>query len=313
MAPLARTYRDPNALEPPEFYDALDVAKQVRTLTQLAKREDLDTPARDITSSLLDDPDATLTASLRVRQDCRVAGLIALGDMLAILAPDVSFSLAASDAQPAESGSVLATLRGPARELLLAERTVLNMLSRLSAIATITSRFVEKTGGTNARIFDTRKTVPAYRVLEKYAVRCGGGCSHRLGLYDAILIKDNHLQGRTGGTLTSWLNDVLPGARASSLASFVEVEVDTVDQLESVLSTQAGLVDIVLLDNFSPEQLLACVALRKDMGSDILLEASGGITIKNVAQFARTGIERIAVGAITHSAPSIDIGLDLEG
>ncbi|MHC4975646.1 MAG: carboxylating nicotinate-nucleotide diphosphorylase [Planctomycetota bacterium] len=312
MSATTHRARDLNALELGELYHALDLATHVRALTHMANHEDLDAPPRDITSELLDDPQAPLTAILRTRQDCNIAGLAALPDMLDILAPSASVIPSASDGQTASTGDTIATLRAPSAQLLLAERTILNMLSHLSGIATLTAQFVEQTGGTGTRIFDTRKTLPAYRHLEKYAVRCGGGCSHRLGLHDAILIKDNHISGRTGKDLADWLNETLRGARTRSQPAFIEVEVDTLDQLEAVMSTQPGLIDIILLDNFTPDQLLACVALRKDMDRQIVFEASGGITLDNIAQHARTGIERIAVGAITHSAPAIDIGLDLD-
>jgi nicotinate-nucleotide pyrophosphorylase (carboxylating) len=305
-------HADINELELPELYNAIVEPDQLATLMHMALHEDLGTPPTDITSSLLDDPDYPRTAHLRTRNPCTLAGLAALPDMLDVLSPDASMAPAQSDGQHVPTDTILASITAPAWQLLAAERTFLNILCHLSGIATHTAAFVEQTRGTHARIFDTRKTTPGLRALEKYAVRCGGGCSHRVGLHEAIMLKDNHLQGRTATSLTQWINDTIPDARQRCLPTFVEVEVDTFEQLEALMMTKQGLIDIILLDNFTPEQLIVAVALRKDTRRTILFEASGGITLQNVATYARTGVERLAVGAITHSAPSADIGLDFE-
>jgi nicotinate-nucleotide pyrophosphorylase (carboxylating) len=207
--------------------------------------------------------------------------------------------------------SDLALMRGPVDRILTTERTLLNFLQRLSGIATATADYVKAVEGTGARIYDTRKTIPGWRLLEKYAVRCGGGCSHRLGLYDAVMWKDNHLV--TDRPLAGMVFDMLN--RVSSLdppPSFVCVEVDRLEQLAAVLSVLG--VDVVLLDNFSVEMMRRAVELRDGLGlkEKVALEASGGITLKNVFEVAESGVERISVGAVTHSAPVLDLSLERE-
>jgi nicotinate-nucleotide pyrophosphorylase (carboxylating) len=205
------------------------------------------------------------------------------------------------------------------RSILAAERLVLNLLTRLSGIATLTSRYVDAAGGTRARIYDTRKTTPGWRRLEKYAVRMGGGCNHRAGLYDAILIKDNHLafgranaSGRAGFSPAEAVHRARRWSqrRAPSSAgcrTIVEIEVDSLAQLDEVLPARP---DVVLLDNMAPEQLREAVARRDAVAPEIELEASGGVTLDTVAQIAQTGVDRISVGALTHSPPALDFGLD---
>ena len=203
-------------------------------------------------------------------------------------------------------GDKIAQITGSMRSILAMERTALNFLQRLSGVATMTRRFVDLVAGTNAAILDTRKTTPGWRSLEKYAVRCGGGQNHRIGLYDAVLIKDNHL---------AWLkNDLDPIGRAVAdakrlvpKASFVEIEVDSLEQLDRALTTRA---DIILLDNFALLDLTEAVRRRDAAQSLILLEASGGVNLETVSAIAQTGVDRISVGALTHSAPSLDIALD---
>ena len=214
--------------------------------------------------------------------------------------------------------TVLGTLQGLVRDLLVAERLLLNLLGRLSGIATLTRRYVDQTAGTRARIYDTRKTIPGYRRLEKYAVRCGGGCNHRTGLYEAVLIKDNHLAfGRSAGnqarfspleavmSIRQFLDATLPAEQAGRM--IVEVEVDTLPQLEEVLTARP---DIILLDNMSPSQLADAVRRRDAAGAEVQLEASGGVNLHSVRSIAQSGVERISVGALTHAAPWLDIGLD---
>jgi len=215
-------------------------------------------------------------------------------------------------------GETLATLAGPARSLLTAERILLNLVGRLSGIATLTRAYVDAVRGTRARIYDTRKTTPGWRRLEKYAVRCGGGSNHRLGLFDAILIKDNHLalarQSAGTGHLTPRqavrqardFADTMAAAHAAPPV-IVEVEVDALEQLEEVLGEQP---DLVLLDNMSPDQLRSAVALRDRVAASVELEASGGVTLERVGAIAASGVERISVGALTHAAVSLDVALD---
>ena len=180
---------------------------------------------------------------------------------------------------------------------------MLNFLGRLCGIATLTDRYVQAVAGTGAEIYDTRKTTPGWRGLEKYAVRCGGGRSHRRGLYDAILIKDNHL----GAIELKDLGPRLADARRRAEVAFVEVEVETLKQLEVVLGFE---VDVVLLDNMNPGQITEAVSMRNAQAPQVKLEASGGIDLQTVRAVAETGVDRIAVGALTHSAPALDVGLD---
>ena len=209
-------------------------------------------------------------------------------------------------------GTLVGTIRGPARGLLAAERIVLNFLGRLSGIATLTKRYVDAVQGTRAQIYDTRKTTPGWRQLEKYAVRCGGGKNHREGLFDAILIKDNHLAlGRQESEPFTPAEAVLR-ARAFLRQYYTElpviqIEVDTLEQLREVLSTEP---DIVLLDNMTPSQIAEAYRIRNSVNPKVLLEASGGITLATIRSVAETGVERISVGALTHSAVSLDFGLD---
>jgi nicotinate-nucleotide pyrophosphorylase (carboxylating) len=221
------------------------------------------------------------------------------------------------DGAAVAAGTHLATIRGRARTLLTAERTLLNFLGHLSGVATLTAEYVAAVAGTRARIYDTRKTTPGWRRLEKYAVRCGGGHNHRTGLFDAILIKDNHLawgQHAGGGHFSpaeavlrarAFCQDTAAGDPRPSL--LVEVEVDSLAQLDEVLPVGP---DIVLLDNMSVEQLSAAVRRRDTLGAAVELEASGGVTLATVRQIAETGVDRISVGALTHSAVGLDVGLD---
>lgn len=212
------------------------------------------------------------------------------------------------DGDPLCPGTLIARVEGPMRALLGMERTALNFLQRLSGVATLTAAFVAEVQGTKAQILDTRKTTPGWRALEKYAVRCGGGRNHRIGLYDAVLIKDNHL---------AWLEatgDPIGRAIASSRANappgtVVEVEVDALDQLDRALSCGP---DLILVDNLGPDDLIEAVRRRDERAPTIGLEASGGITLATVGPLAGTGVDRISVGALTHSAPALDVGLDFE-
>jgi nicotinate-nucleotide pyrophosphorylase (carboxylating) len=202
-------------------------------------------------------------------------------------------------------------LDGAVRDLLTAERLLLNLVGRLSGIATLASLYVAAVRGTRARVYDTRKTTPGWRRLEKYAVRCGGGCNHRTGLFDAVLIKDNHLalSGLSPDAavrqVRQFLRETLPEAEAEQMV--IEVEVDTLEQFAAALSAAP---DIVLLDNMPVEQLREAVACRDAVAPTVELEASGGIHLDTIAEVAATGVERISVGALTHSAVALDVGLD---
>jgi nicotinate-nucleotide pyrophosphorylase (carboxylating) len=202
----------------------------------------------------------------------------------------------------------VAEVAGSMRSLLSFERTALNFLQRLSGIASLTARFVAEVAGTKAVILDTRKTTPGWRALEKYAVRCGGGKNHRRGLFDAVLIKDNHLAWLANST--DPIGSAIAAARVYAPdGTVIEVEVDSLDQLDRALECGP---DIILLDNLGPDALAEAVRRRDERAPAILLEASGGVTLETVAALARTGIDRISVGALTHSAPALDIGLDFD-
>ncbi len=216
----------------------------------------------------------------------------------------LDFTSTIADGAKVEAGTTIATVTGNLQSILASERTALNFLQRLSGVATLTRKFVDAAAGTSAKILDTRKTTPGWRLLEKYAVRCGGGMNHRIGLYGGILIKDNHLAGLGGD-----LRKAVESARAypGNAGLPVEVEVDTLEQLEVAFAVKA---DVILLDNMSLEQLRASVKRRNAAAPAVLLEASGGVNLTTVRDIAVTGVDRISVGALTHSAPALDIGLD---
>ena len=209
------------------------------------------------------------------------------------------------------AGATIATVSGPLRGLLTGERSALNFLGHLSGVATVTRRFVDAIAGTGAKILDTRKTLPGVRLLQKYAVRCGGGTNHRMGLFDAVMIKDNHLAVRSRRS-----GDQSPAAAVRAARSYLSertrkakivVEIDSLDQLPDALCDSP---DVVLLDNMTLDELRHCVRLRNQVAPAVGLEASGGIRLDNVRSVAETGVERISVGALTHSAPSLDVAFD---
>jgi nicotinate-nucleotide pyrophosphorylase (carboxylating) len=228
-----------------------------------------------------------------------IAGLDVVAYVFEALDPSVTFEPLVSDGDRVEVGAEVARIAGHSRTILTGERTALNLLGRMSGVATATAELVEAVSGTGARISDTRKTVPGFRALDKYAVRVGGGMNHRFGLYDAALIKDNHLVavGSITQAVAAVRERVNPGV-------MIEVEVESLEQLSEALETDA---DRVLLDNMGPELLRQAVALA---GDRITTEASGGVTLENVRELAETGVDIISVGWITHSAPQLDIALD---
>jgi nicotinate-nucleotide pyrophosphorylase (carboxylating) len=278
-------------------------------VVQVAMAEDL-SRAGDITSRALV-PDSQLgAAALVARQSGVVAGLEAARISLSRIDGDVSWEWGCRDGTLVQPGTRLARVSGRLQSLLAAERVALNLLQRLSGVASNTHLFVDAIAGTPCKIYDTRKTTPGLRVLEKYAVRAGGGHNHRMGLYDAVLIKDNHLVAWRKSSKEQPLSDVVRAARSAAPAgTTIELEVDSIEQMEQSIS---GNPDIILLDNMSPEQLRAAVALRNRMAPQVLLEASGGITLATIRGVAETGVDRISVGALTHSAPALDIALDFE-
>jgi len=280
----------------------------VRPLIKMAIEEDLG--QGDVTSELFFADEVT-KARIVSREEIIVCGMDIAGEILTLFDKKLKLNVLVDDGQPAHVGSKLATIEGPLRSMLSTERVMLNFLQRLSGIATTTRKYVWAIHGTKAKIYDTRKTLPGWRLLEKYAVRCGGGYNHRLGLYDGILIKDNHL-AQLGANFQSKLKKIVEQARKVKSVKFVAVEVDHVDhQLNHVLKIPG--IDIVLLDNMGQWQLKHAVDMRNEMSGKSkkpLLEASGNITLKSVSAIAQCGIDRIAVGAITHSAAAVDIALD---
>lgn len=324
---------DYNALSLPELYAALSGTGLVRRLLELARDEDLgDTAAPwkgrarplgvgggetrtgggDITTRACIEPSRMAVGGLNARSAGVVAGLAAVPELLAVFAPSLRFEGLVNDGDVLSAGTALGRLRGPLDEMLELERTLLNVVGRLCGVATLTARYVAAIGNSSpARLYDTRKTTPGMRVLEKYAVRCGGGWSHRLGLHDAMLIKDNHLAGVAVGELASVVKRAVARARAAAAPWFVEVEVDTLGQLAALLALEPGILDIVLLDNMDPATLRRAVEMRNKLKSPVQLEASGGVNLHTIAVIAATGVERISVGALTHSAVSLDIGLDI--
>ena len=284
-----------------------DITK-VQPIIRMAMEEDLG--QGDITTDLLFKDDAQAKATIVSREEIVVSGLPVVQEILRQYDEKLKMTAHFRDGQSAHVGNRLATIEGPLRSMLSVERVMLNFLQRLSGIATTTSRYVRAVKGTKAKIYDTRKTLPGWRLLEKYAVRCGGGHNHRLGLYDGILIKDNHL-AEMGRNFPAKLRRVIQEARNIRGLKFVAVEVDHVDhQLNHVLKIPG--IDIVLLDNMGQWQLKHAVEMRDEMCREgmPLLEASGNINLNNVAEIAQCGVDRIAVGAITHSADAADIGLD---
>jgi nicotinate-nucleotide pyrophosphorylase (carboxylating) len=310
------------ALETPQpFPPALDrylSHDQLRSLIATAKTEDLGTINRDITSECLIPPTQTAQAHLRTRQAGKLAGLALLPTITEVYnrdarhLPDVRLQPAARDGDTAPADQPIATFTGSLRTILAIERVALNFLTHLSGIATLTARFVEAVADTPAIICDTRKTLPGLRALEKYAAACGGGHNHRTGLYDAVLVKDNHIAHIALGDLPAALKQIAQAARSQAPPPrFIEIEVDSLEQLELILQHAREVIDIALLDNMPVEMLRRAVQARNRLAPRVLLEASGGVNLHNVKAIASTGIDRISIGAITHSAPALDIGLDI--
>jgi nicotinate-nucleotide pyrophosphorylase (carboxylating) len=289
------------------------VEDDLRAIVRLAVREDLGRQ-HDWTTVALVGPDAQGGAAVAARQAGVIAGLRAVPVLIDEMQAEIEFQALVADGDEVADGTEVAKLAGSARDLLTCERPMLNLLGHLSGIATLTREFVRRIEGTGARIYDTRKTTPGWRRLEKYAVRCGGGCNHRLGLFDAILIKDNHLA-------LAAERDLSPAAAVRRAREFlgqvdeqlapkemlIEVEIDRVDQLDEVLAAKP---DIVLLDNMSLADLRTAVARRNEIAPQVELEASGGVTIEAVRGIAETGVDRISSGALTHSARCLDLGMD---
>jgi len=281
---------------------SLDI-EDTRRVIQAALAEDV--RSGDITSSAVIPADLRFHGVMRARHAMVIAGLPVARETFRMVVPDASFRALATDGDAVPAGAVLVEIDGPAQGLLTAERTALNLLQILSGIATATRQYVERIRGTDCILLDTRKTIPGLRRLSKYATRCGGAQNHRMGLFDAILIKDNHIA--VCGSISEAVRKAKLAVRArdASAGQFaVEVECDTLAQVSEAVDAGA---DMVLLDNMTPDELRQAVALT---GGRAKTEASGGVTLETVRAIAESGVEFVSVGRITQSAPAVDIGLD---
>jgi nicotinate-nucleotide pyrophosphorylase (carboxylating) len=281
--------------------DAFISPLEIEEAVTRALAEDLGR-AGDITSIATVPEDTRGRALLVARKAGVISGLPLVAASFRRLSPQIAIEASARDGDPIEAGAKLMTIEGDARAILSAERTALNFVGHMSGIATATAEFVRRIAHTKARIICTRKTAPGLRALEKYAVRCGGGFNHRFGLDDAMLIKDNHIAVAGG------IEAVLRRAKAAAghLVK-IEIEVDSLDQLEQVLAV--GLADVVLIDNFDLAAMRRAVAM---VAGRLVIEASGGITLSSAAAIAETGVDYLSSGSLTHSVQNLDIGLDIE-
>lgn len=292
-------------------------------LIEMAILEDIDATnlasGMDCTTAAIVPGSAYATAAFVSRSDGIICGVEVIKLALQQWAPNVELKVNIDDGERVNAGQAIGVMSGLAHDILTMERTCLNFMCRLSGVSSLTRSFVDRISGTAACVLDTRKTTPGWRRLEKYAVSCGGGRNHRMGLYDAIMIKDNHLaffqsQVKKEGEVIpvairnakNWIDEhanELPNGKATVL----QLEVDTLEQLRVALTTDC---DIVLLDNMNSEQLREAVEIRNQTSPEILLEASGGVNLDSIVEIAKTGVERISVGAVTHSPTNFDIGLD---
>lgn len=293
--------------------------EELRDLIQLAKREDLGPAGDDVTSRLMVPADAVGVGTL-VQKEVGVACGLPIVEMVCRAYDErlrveqiPGFHLEIIEGRYSDQPRTpLLRIRGPVRSLLSAERVILNFLQHMGGVATHTQRFVRRVAGTGAKIYDTRKTVPGLRLLDKYAVRCGGGFNHRIGLFDGLLVKDNHLAEIPPRELRDYLSKVVAQCRSEDPSRLTEIEVDRLEQLQEVLKVDG--VHVVLLDNMDCPTMERAVEMRDASGrkGQTELEASGGVTLETVRSIASTGVERIAVGAITHSATALDVSLEIE-
>ena len=289
MLSLAKTFQMPKALARDNYLQ----------LVRSSLAEDVG--SGDVTTMSLITKDSFASGVIVAREPLVMAGVDLAIASFREIEESIDFSVEVLDGQDGDFFQPLIRIHGPARALLTAERTALNFVQRLSGIATLTAKYVQQVVGTDAKILDTRKTIPGWRILEKYAVACGGGTNHRIGLYDQVMIKDNHLVAMGGD-----IRKAVHSARGNYPKLIIEVEADTVKQAE--IAAVAG-ADIILLDNMSCEELCKSIELISGRSKT---EASGGITIDNVREIAETGVDYISIGALTHSAPAVDIGFDFD-
>jgi len=277
----------------------------VDLIVKLALREDV--AGNDITSAAIIPKNLSIRADIEAKQDGVLCGIEIAERVFRQVDENLRFLPVAKDGEFLEKGREIAYIEGLASSILIAERTALNFLSHLSGIATLTHQFVEKVKGTRAKILDTRKTIPNMRMLEKYAVTVGGGTNHRFGLFDQALIKDNHLRILKNESVANIFEDV---RRRVLKRIQVGIEVTNLKELAEVLKTKPS---YILLDNMPVPMLREAILLREKSGSKVDFEVSGGITLDNVREIAETGVERISIGALTHSAPALDLSLDIVG
>lgn len=270
-------------------------------LVRLALEEDVG--AGDVTAEFFVPAGAEARAVMVAREPAAVAGTEVAAAVFAAVDPDLAIEVTAPDGTLVEAGDAIMVVSGRTRSILTAERTALNFLQRLSGVATAAKTYVDAVEGLPAKILDTRKTTPGWRRLEKAAVKAGGGENHRMGLYDMVMVKDNHLLAEDRAAA---LQEAIDAARVARPEIRIELEADTLDQVEAFLGLRG--VDVILLDNMSNEALRAAV---EKAGGKVALEASGGVTLETVRAIAETGVNFVSVGAITHSAPSVDISLEL--
>ena len=299
---------DLDRLELPDLAKRLLATPLVARLVDLSLDEDLG--RGDVTTELLVDPQRRGVFRVVARESGVLAGIPIIESILRKRAGASRFKVLLADGSAFVRGDAVLEVEGPFRALLPLERTILNLLGRLSGVATRTARFVEAAAGTDAQICDTRKTTPGLRLPEKYAVRCGGGSLHRIDLAEAMLVKDNHLAALDPDAFAERVAEASTAARRERSVRFVEVEVDSLEQFDRLLALPAGTIDVVLLDNMDEPTLREAVARRDARCPELLLEASGGIMLETVARIAATGVDRISCGSLTKDAFWIDFGLD---
>lgn len=282
-----------------------DDAGLASDLLNLALREDLG-DGGDITSKAFIPAESVSRAKIVAREECIASGLSTAAEVFQRIDPDLQVTIRCAEGDHLQKGADLLEVIGSTRSILSGERTALNFLGRLCGVATQSGRYADAVQGINVALLDTRKTTPGWRLLEKQAVKAGGCSNHRMGLHDAVLVKDNHLAAL--GSLDA-LPKVISKLHAEHPGLKIEIEADTLEQVERLLGMEG--IDVILLDNMPPDTIRKAVALRDATAPEVLLEASGGITLEDLRTIAETGVDRISVGALTHSAPNADLSLEL--
>ncbi len=311
--------QDLNTLSLNDLLHALPINDATTRLLAIAAEEELGTGGRpgDVTTQCCIPPQRWADGIMVAKEAGVLSGVYSLAQVMIIFAQNCQVAFLAQDGDRLRAGQRVAILTGPMYQVLRAERTMLNLLGRMSGIATRTAQFVKALEGTNVKLLDTRKTTPGWRALEKYAVRCGGGHCHRIGLHDAVLFKDNHIFGVPPRDLPEWITTAVEKARRTADIEggglrFVELEVDSLEQLEPVLAAGGCGVDIILLDNMDCATMRRAVEMRAKYKTKLEFEASGGITLETIRAIAETGVERISVGGLTHHAVSLDVSMDIQ-